>query len=383
MTSKRISAILMLAIILGTMLGIGLKSWASDSQFPQYNRFYYMKEYMGDIEDFFCENFPLGDWLKNSAVKLQLAMGNKEVDDIFIGEDILIEDIGQPETTTMAKNLLEIQNFVELGSSTPVSVLYLPTKYAIKQQELPENAESYAFNQKSFIEEAYNKLQGKATTVDAYSTLLANSDKYLYYRTDPNLTGLGSYYVYSVLAQRMGLNPLEQSSFDQQHIRHDFYGETYQNSAYKDVSGDIITLYRPTNQSTVSVTHYNDYQYTYNTLYPEHLMDLSGALDVILGGDTGDITISSGLKRQRSLLVFGDESILPVLPLLSAHYSSIRFIDFEHWNNNILDELDVEDYDQVLLAYSVDSMIHDPYPAQIKQVRQHQESLSEEQVVME
>ena len=107
-------------------------------------------------------------------------------------------------------------------------------------------------------------------------------------------------------------------------------------------------------------------------------MELSGELSVLLGGDTGDITISSGLKRQRSLLVFGDSSILPLLPLLSAHYSTIRFLDFEHWNNNILDELNVEDYDQVLIAYSVDSMIHDPYPAQIRQVRQQQKRFLEE-----
>ena len=107
-------------------------------------------------------------------------------------------------------------------------------------------------------------------------------------------------------------------------------------------------------------------------------MELSGDLSVILGGDSGDITIRSGLKRQRKLLVFGDESILPILPLLSAHYYEIRFIDFEHWNDTVLNELDVEETDQILLAYSVDSLIHDPYPAQIRQVRQWQESLMQE-----
>lgn len=378
MVSKRLSALLMLALIIGTLLAIISNSWLRGSAFPKYNRFYYMKEYMGEIEAFLQENFPFGEQLSNAAVRLQMWAGESEFEGIFIGDDTLIEDIGQPDEAVLGRNLQEIQSFVEMSSSTPVSVLYLPTKYAIQQQELPENAELFAFNQKNFIEQAYSALQGKATTVDAYSTLLANSDKYLYYRTDPNLTGLGAYYVYTVLVQRMGLNPLGQDSFTQQHIRHDFYGETYEKSPYKNVTPDIITLYRPTNQSACSVTHYTDYRYTYNTLYPEHLMELSGELSVLLGGDTGDITISSGLKRQRSLLVFGDSSILPLLPLLSAHYSTIRFLDFEHWNNNILDELNVEDYDQVLIAYSVDSMIHDPYPAQIRQVRQQQKRFLEE-----
>ncbi len=370
MTSKRIAAVILLALIFSTMIAIGFNSQRSGISFPKYNRFYYMSEYMGDIESFIKENFPAGEQLANRAVYFQRFLGETEFNGIFIGEDTLIEDIGHPDEDVIRKNLYEVKKFAEMSSSTPISVLYLPTKYAIKQQELPDYAEYFAFNQKDFIEENYGALSGKATTVDVYSTLLANSDKYLYYRSAPDLTGLGAYYVYSALIQRLGQTPLEQSDFHQQHVSHDFYGETYENSPYKDISPDIITLYHPNNQSAVSVTHYGDYKYTYNSLYPEHKTDL----DIILGGDTGDITIESGLKRKRSLLVFGDSSIMPVLPLLSAHYSHIRFIDFEHWNDTVLEGLNVEDYDQMLLAYSVDSMIHDNYPARLRKVRQHQES---------
>lgn len=378
MISKRVTAVILLFLIFGISLAIAVGSRLSGSEFPKYNRFYYMEEYMSDIEDFVQENFPFAERLKNSSVQLQLLLGKKEHDDLFIGNDILIEDIEQPDANIMERNLQELQDFVEMETYTPISVLYLPTKYAIKQQELPDNAEYFAFNQKNFIDKSYAALSGKATTVDAYSTLFANNDKYLYYRTDPNLTGLGAYYVYSALIQRMGMSPLEQDEFDQQHISHNYYGSTFAASSYKDISPDIITLYHPTNQSSVAVTHHNDYSYTYNELYPKHLMELSGDLSVILGGDSGDITIRSGLKRQRKLLVFGDESILPILPLLSAHYYEIRFIDFEHWNDTVLNELDVEEMDQILLAYSVDSLIHDPYPAQIRQVRQWQESLMKE-----
>ena len=378
MISKRVTAVILLFLIFGISLSIAVDSRLSGSEFPKYNRFYYMEEYMSDIEDFVQENFPFAERLKNSSVQLQLLLGKKEHDDLFIGNDILIEDIEQPDENIMERNLQELQAFVEMETYTPISVLYLPTKYAIKQQELPDNAEYFAFNQKNFIDKSYAALSGKATTVDAYSTLFANNDKYLYYRTDPNLTGLGAYYVYSALIQRMGMSPLEQDEFDQQHISHNYYGSTFAASSYKDISPDIITLYHPTNQSSVAVTHHNDYSYTYNELYPKHLMELSGDLSVILGGDSGDITIRSGLKRQRKLLVFGDESILPILPLLSAHYYEIRFIDFEHWNDTVLNELDVEETDQILLAYSVDSLIHDPYPAQIRQVRQWQESLMKE-----
>ena len=286
MISKRVTAVILLFLIFGISLSIAVGSRLSGSEFPKYNRFYYMEEYMSDIEDFVQENFPFAERLKNSSVQLQLLLGKKEHDDLFIGNDILIEDIEQPDANIMERNLQELQAFVEMETYTPISVLYLPTKYAIKQQELPDNAEYFAFNQKNFIDKSYAALSGKATTVDAYSTLFANNDKYLYYRTDPNLTGLGAYYVYSALIQRMGMSPLEQDEFDQQHISHNYYGSTFAASSYKDISPDIITLYHPTNQSSVAVTHHNDYSYTYNELYPKHLMELSGDLSVILGGDS-------------------------------------------------------------------------------------------------
>ncbi len=369
MSSKRLSALLLLGLFFLISLSIGWSSWQKRENFPRYNRFYFMAEYMADIEAFIQDNFPKGQQLENSAVKLRMELGEKEFDNIFIGDDILIEDIGQPDAELLEKNLQEIRAFAESNSLTPMSVLYLPSKYAIKQQELPDDAEYFAMNQKAFIEESYKELSGLATSVDAYSTLLANSDKYLFYRTDDELTGLGAYYVYSVLIQRMGLSPLPQDEFRQQHVAHDYRGATYEASSYKEISPDIITIYHPTNQESCMVTHYNDYKYSYNTLYPQH----KKGLDVILGGNTGDISISSGLKRQRSLLVFGDSSTLPLLPLLSAHYYRIRFIDFEQWNDTVLSELQVGDYDQVLLSYSVDTMIHKDAPAQIAKVRRQME----------
>ncbi len=364
MSLKRSSALLLLLILFFISLIIGGNSWKNREDFPQYNRFYFMAEYMADIEAFVQDNFPYRQQLENSAVKLGMVFGEKKTDNIFIGDDILIEDIGQPEQEILLKNLREIKSFAQENSS-PVSVLYLPSKYAVMQKELPEDAEYFAFNQKAFIEESYKQLSGLATTVDAYSTLLSNSDKYLYYRTDDELTGLGAYYVYSVLVQRMGLTPLQQDNFDQRHVSHNYLGKTYEASSYKDITPDIITVYYPTEQKSCMVTHYNDYRYSYNTLYPEH----KDGLDIILGGNSGDISISSGLKRQRSLLVFGDSSTIPLLPLLSAHYYKIRFIDFEYWNENALEDMDIASYDQVLISYSVDSLIHNSAPAQIEYIR--------------
>ena len=93
MTSKRISALILLLLIFGVLFAVIVNSKLEDNKFPKYNRFYYMEEYMTDIEDFVKENFPMAGSLKNGAVKLQLLLGKKEHDDMFIGNDILIDFI--------------------------------------------------------------------------------------------------------------------------------------------------------------------------------------------------------------------------------------------------------------------------------------------------
>ena len=143
--------------------------------------------------------------------------------------------------------------------------------------------------------------------------------------------------------------------------------ETYQRSAYQEISPDIIALYRyQKNNRNYMVTHNGDYQYSYDTLYPEQLLELGDDLDVLLGGNTGDITIRSNLKNKNTLLVIGDSSILPVLPFLAAHYSQIRFIDIEKLSQEEIGQIDCGSYQRLLIGYSVDTFIHDSTPEKVQ-----------------
>ena len=116
--------------------------------------------------------------------------------------------------------------------------------------------------------------------------------------------------------------------------------------------------YQKNNRNYI-VTHNEEYQYTYNTLYPEQMMEVGeDDLSVLLGGDTGDITIRSNLKNENTLLIVGDDSILPVIPFLAAHYSQIRFIDLEQMSAEEIEKIDCSDYQRMLISYSVDTFIH-------------------------
>ena len=88
------------------------------------------------------------------------------------------------------------------------------------------------------------------------------------------------------------------------------------------------------------------------------MMQLGEPMQVLLGGNTGDITIRSNLRNKNTLLIVGDDSILPVLPFLAAHYSEIRFLDPARMTQQQLEQFDCTGYQRILISYSVDSFIH-------------------------
>lgn len=366
--TKHLTAMLILAIIIITLFSTFLNAYVENKDFPKYNRYYKIDEYLESVETFFSENFPFADDLRNLSVELQQKGGETQYNNVFIGNNILVENIGYPNQYQTSQNTQTLLSFLN-RTKISTNFMLLPTKCAVKQNEVDKDAP--LFNQKSFIEQTYNKILGKVTAVNVYPVLFSNMNQYTYYRTDPNLTSLGAYYVYSVLSERLGINqPRLQQDFTIQHVGHDFYGKTYKKLPYKGVTPDVISLYSYKNSNRVyTVTHNKDYEFTYNTLYPTQLMELNGGLEVFLGGDTGDITIRSNAKTERSLLIVGDESILPIIPFLMAHYNLIRYVNLSKWQDENISDIKLDDYKQLLITYSVDTFIHSNNPSKLEKIK--------------
>lgn len=353
-------------VILSLLLGaVGVWTIASSYEnFPKFNRYYKIGDYLQDVEEAMAENLPFSHEMSSLAVEIERKSGNKKFDDIFVGNDILIEDIGHPNKEQTRKNTETLLSFAE-NSRIPTYVMLLPTKCAIKQNEIPQSAP--LFNQKQMIEQTYQQLLGKATVVDVYPALFSKFEQDLYYKTDPALTALGGYAVYEVLAQRMDNTPKPQEDFDIQYVAQDYYGRTYQRSRCQDVSPDRIALYRyQKSNKTYTVTHDEGYGYTYPELYPEQLTELGNLERVVLGGKSKKITIRTNLKNKNTLLIVGDSSILPVLPFLALHYSQICFVDTDMMSYDEIASLDCSGYQRVLISYSVDEFIHKASPQKLK-----------------
>ncbi|MEG2174543.1 MAG: DHHW family protein [Oscillospiraceae bacterium] len=298
--------------------------------------------------------------LSQLAPSLLLLGGAKEQDGIFITRDYLLENITSGTDNPSDQNLAAIDTFLE-DHNIPAIVMLIPTACAIKQQETPALAQLY--NQKSLIASVYDHLSGKATTVDVYTELFAARDQYTYYRTASNLTGLGGYYVYAALVGRRGLVPRSLSQFEVEHLPQDYYGDLYSRSSYKSIRPDIITLYRftrSTPQYQVMHTGEDGFLKSYYTLFPRHWAALGHPENVVLGGFSPRMDLFSSLADSDSLLIFADDTVLSYLPFLMIHFGRVTVIDLERYAPESLKLLDMEEYDQVMFAYSVGNFIDRP-----------------------
>ena len=74
--------------------------------------------------------------------------------------------------------------------------------------------------------------------------------------------------------------------FNIQYVTHNYYGPTYRRSTYQEISPDVIALYRyQKNNRTYTVTHNEGYSYSYDSLYPQQMMQLGEPTQVLLGGN--------------------------------------------------------------------------------------------------
>ncbi len=358
---KRITAILFMILIMvlttGTLVKglLNIQDCFNGSNIPFHEK----------LEVAVSDNFPFSDRFKSFAIRLKRLGGTSMQKGVFIGDGILLENTSPPSAWMVEKNVEKMLEFAR-DSAVPVYAMIIPEKCAVKQQEIPNAEYVQLFNQKDFIEQVGDAFSGKISMVDAYFPLFLNQDKYIYYRTDPRLTSLGAYYVYQTLANRLNVRAPDIARYTIQHTDHDFYGETYEQFPLSDIEPDVISLYHLRSDRSVQVKHNASQKQSYDTLYPKNASE--NPLDVYLGGNSGDIEIRANANSapNRTLLVFGDDAMLPILPFLSTNFDEIRFIDLSKIDESEIFSVDVFYYDQVLFAYSLETFAHTSIPSRIE-----------------
>jgi len=321
---------------------------------------------LSDMDAHIAKNLPLKPRLDELNLTIRTFGGQREYNQIFISGDELIPNVDPPMDYMVRENTAAILRFAETAG-IPTYCMIIPTVSAIRQESLPQFSQTQVLNQKQFIENVYSGMIGRVTVIDVYPILFNARSQYLYYRTEKNLTALGGFYIYTALGPKLleGASRPALSDYDIEYAKNDYYGELYERSPFTDTRADTLSIFRYTRnprEYTVRIRQGGSLK-TYHTLYPLHLLELGSPMDIYMGGLNAVTNVASNSPYPASLLIFGDKTALSYMPFLVNYYRTVTLVDLFQLDAAGSRSISIQDYDQVLFAYSIESYLHTNHPS--------------------
>ncbi len=201
-----------------------------------------------------------------------------------------------------------------------------------------EQASIGASNSRAAIDAMYAAM-GNAVTVDAYSSLLAHKDEYLYFRTDHHWTARGAYYAYTAWCEAAGLTPHSLSDFE----KHEFegflgtlYAEAGQPAALKNAP-DIVEAWVPNGTNTIYMTDKNGIRQRYTgglvrTDTDTFYQNAASKYNCFIMGDNPLTEIHNEQITDGSTIIVVKESFgNAFVPFLVDYYEYVYVIDYRYF----------------------------------------------------
>lgn len=317
-------------------------------------------EFESDAEEYIADHFFGRDGLLKVKTYAYMAMNKHERNGVYITDTRLAEKVGEPDTEALEKTLNGINSFAADNTGKPVYFMLAPTSGDIYYGEMPANAPM--LDEKSFIEEIYGRLPGTVTSIDVYSTLSINKDKYIYYRTDHHWTMGGAYLSYIAAAKKMGLDPVTPDNYNIEHASDSFLGTLYSKALYDGIKPDVIDYYHPKNACEIK----GEYVYAtldaepvfYDDIYFRELLDTKDKYSSITGKNNPMVKLVSD-SGGGHLLMIKDSYAHSIAPFFLQNYSEVTMLDMRYINVSYKEVINMDDYDSVLFVYNVSSFITD------------------------
>ena len=316
------------------------------------------KRYMNDMARYLSDNFPGRiKWVK-SKMLMDRMVGRSVINDIYLGDDMLIERLKEPDYPEVARSVNAIGNYAS-HYHTKTYFMLAPTSAGIYEDKLPGSAPQ--LDQKKFIDETVSSMKSGVDVIKIYDTLRPLKDEYIYYRTDHHWTSLGAYYAYRQASSMLGFSPIDLDKFQVETVSKDFGGTFYKKCFYDGVKKDSIDIYTYPEGSKVLEVAVNDGGETSSAddIYFRDYLKGSDKYCVFLGNNRAYTGIRTDNNNKKRILVIKDSYANSFVPFLVNHYQQIDVIDLRYVKNSIKDYVDPNSYDQTLFLYNASTFAED------------------------
>ncbi|MEE7583458.1 MAG: DHHW family protein [Oscillospiraceae bacterium] len=318
------------------------------------------KSFMNGFESYISDHF-IGriKWIE-LKVDTELLIGKKEINNIYITDNMLLEKLQEPNYPEINKSVDAINNLAERFKNPEYYVLVAPTSAGIYLDKLPNNAPQVQ-QKEAVIDYIYGSLSDNITSIDVYNNLYASKDEYIYYRNDHHWTSLGAYYAYNTAIQKLGFTPIPYSKFNIEHASDDFKGTFYSKSLYNGIKADTIDIYTMDKSKGIQSMVVNDgtSETTFDTLYDRSYLDTKDKYGTFLSENNPIVTVKTNIQNDKKILIIKDSYANSVVPFLAEHYSEITILDLRYIGITSENIVNINDYNQVLFLYNASTIAQD------------------------
>ena len=322
------------------------------------------------FETYLADQFPARDKLFAFSVRAHRILGSREINEVFLCGDRLIDVYEPPQNTE--KFVAAVERLKDNLTDARVILLLVPTASDICGSELPRlSAVRMPVSQEETlaqIREAVSSMDGASVQQPDVKEVLRDAyadGESLYYRTDHHWTTRGALVACRELAGALGLAGELPSGEQLTEVSRDFYGTTWSKVCDPGVPPDTIEIYEnPAWQGRIHVTYTDSGAETdtpYNREYLKKKDQYSLFLDnlhplITIENPDADLRRTDGEER-RALAVVKDSYANCLIPFLIDHYETIYVFDPRYYRGGISSFVNEhDDIRDVVILYNLQTM---------------------------
>ncbi len=315
-------------------------------------------KFTSQMEDYCTDQFVCRSQAITGKTLVQQVALVKDSNGVYFGKDgslMLKKTPSEFEEKRFKNNLSAIDSFAKLHDKMPVSVILAPTAASIWSYKLPSGAKDYNQQEKLEDARAYLVSNKNISFVNTYTTLKAHQKERLYYTTDHHWTTKGAYYCYAAWCEAMGKVAQE---LKEKTVSKSFYGTLYSKVLKPGIRPDSIEEFIPEKKETIEVSHQNGKTVS-NSLYAKEKLNIKDKYQYFLGGNDGELSITTDIKNGRHLLLIKDSYANSFVPFLTSEYESIHMIDLRYFSSGLSSYMESKGINEVLILYNLNNFDED------------------------
>jgi len=307
-------------------------------------------EYISGLESYLADHFPLRDTFMTIKTNYQLLIGQKLINDTYIGKDeYLFQKYNTPVNTDKLINKLnEFYNHNKIN----MNIMLVPSSGVVNKDKLPNNI---SFDEQlNTIKYIYDNIE--FNSIDVTNSIIEGSKLYdMYYRLDHHWTTYGAYYAYLEFCKSNNIEPIKLEEFEIKTVTDNFNGTLYSKANIYSYKPDKIDVFL--NNEKLKVNYAATNKVT-DTLYEEKHLDTKDKYAYFLDANHALIEITNESKKDE-ILVIKDSYANSFIPFLTNHYNKVHVIDLRFYNGSVTEYIKQNNIENVLFLYNIQGIDND------------------------